>query len=85
MVRRRGSRFDACVLETRTPSWFLGRRLSGGLSQRETVRWIAIDRTLSSVKTPSSESTALFVGGTPKFGLGHLSAVSSVVHPTTRR
>ena len=48
------------------------------------MRWIAIDRTLSSVKTPSSESTALFVGGTPKFGLGHLSAVSSLVLVVSR-
>ena len=48
------------------------------------MRWIAIDRTLSSVKTPSSESTALFVGGTPKFGLGHLSAVSSLATVVSR-
>lgn len=84
LVRYAIVRFDARVLETRTPSWIPGRCLLVGLSQRETVRWIAIDRTLSSVKTPSSESTALFVGGSPKFGLGHLSAVSSLVRRVSR-
>ena len=65
-------------------SWISGCCLHGGLSQRETVRWIAIDRTLSSVIFPASESTALFVGGTPKFGLGHLSAVSSLATVVSR-